>query len=109
MAIPNIYQIGDAVTISGVFRDTTNALYDPPTARFYYRTPAGATAVRDYPGNALVTRSAAGLYYTQVYVPTGSASAAGVWTYRVEGVSAGTAAGAAESYWKVERSRIWTA
>lgn len=82
------YDIGDVVTISAAFYSTANALADPSKVVVQYMTPGSAITRKVYPDDTEVLRSATGLYYLNIAIPTASASAHGVWAYRFEGTTA---------------------
>lgn len=100
------FQIGDTVTMSGVFYDTANALTDTVKPVFMYKNPAGAVTSGVYSVDASVVREAAGKFYMTAYIPTGSASAAGVWYYWVGSISGVKMA--SHGRWNVEKSPIHT-
>lgn len=107
MASYNTYQLGDTVTVSALFRDTASALTDSVRPVFIIRNPAGATAQYIYGTDANVVKAAVGSYYATAFIPTGSASAAGRWTYWFGSDSA--LKQASQGFFVVEKNAIWTA
>lgn len=96
MATVNAYDIGDEVTLTGVFTDTASALADPTTITFRLRTPDGGSTSLVYGTDAALTRSTTGTYivnwltsapgdYFYRYVGTGNVKSAGERQFRVKG------------------------
>lgn len=99
---PSIYQVGDTVTFSAVFRDTANNYIDPSGLVLKIMTPASATITYTYGTDATFIREAQGRYYATALITTGSASAAGVWRYWMVGT--GVVKAAAQGQFIVEKN-----
>ncbi len=84
----NTYDLGQTITFSAEFYNSSSALADPTKVIFKWKTPAGAIYSGVYPDDATITRVAAGRYYIQLDLPTASASANGAWRYAWYGTSA---------------------
>jgi hypothetical protein len=87
--MPNKYDIGDLVVISGEFRDpeNANALIDPSQVLCDVRDPSGTVTRFTYGLSAGLTKTAVGRYRMLVDV-----TAAGAWHYRWHSTGAGQAA-----------------
>jgi uncharacterized protein YfaS (alpha-2-macroglobulin family) len=82
----NVYQKGDLVRITGVFRDITGALVDPTTVSWKATKPSGTPVTHTYnPGS--IVRDSLGNFHLDV-----SADEAGTWLYRWENTGTGQAA-----------------
>lgn len=98
------FQIGDTVTISGVFRDTANVAVDPTGVVFKLVSPTGWSAQYVYGIDATVVKASAGYYYMTAYIPTASAGMGGWWAWWVGGTGLKAAA---QGSFEVERSKFF--
>ena len=102
----NTYEIGDTITISAIFRDTAGNLADAPTAVIKFMTPASAVTTYTHPTDPNIVRVGTGQYYCTAWIPTGSASAAGLWRYYIFGYP--SVKQATGGQFQVSRSPFWT-
>lgn len=94
------YDLGDAVTVTAVFKNPlTQAALDPTAVFFEYKDPAGTVVPYEYGVDAALVKDATGNYHVDV-----DANAAGKWFYRFYSTGAGQAA--EEGAFKVRRSKF---
>lgn len=99
--MPNVYELGDLVTVSGAFADSTGAAVDPVAVFCSYRSPATPTVTTTltYGVDAALVKDSAGHYHANI-----SATAVGTWHYRW--YSTGTGQAADEGWFVVEESEF---
>lgn len=86
------YDIGDAVRLTGTFRNAAGTLTDPTTVTLKHEDPSGNETSLTYAGGT-VTKSSTGIYYADVTVDE-----SGTWKYKWIGT--GTVAQADEgAFW----------
>lgn len=84
----NIYHLGDRVRCTGTLETTAGVDTDPTVAKAWYRNPAGTVTTLTY-GDAVLLKSATGIYYFDLDVDT-----AGRWLYGFYSTGTGKAASA---------------
>ena len=84
--MPNRYHIGQAVRITGTFRDEAEAVFDPGTVKCDITIPDGTTTTYTYPTDSEITKVSTGIYRIDLETPT-----AGVYHYAWYSTSPGTA------------------
>lgn len=84
----NTYDIGDRPRFTATFRNEADALTDPSTVTFMWRTAAGTETSYVYGTNGEVVRSSLGVF---VFTPP-TITVAGAHTCRVKSTSITTAA-----------------
>ena len=84
----NVFDEGDLVRCSAIFKDTSDAYVDPTAVFFKYENPAGTETLLTYITDAAVVRDSIGLYHCDVSVTTH-----GVWRFRWYSTGTGQAAG----------------
>jgi hypothetical protein len=97
--MPNVYEKGDLVTISGAFTTAGGANLDPTTVFCQYKDPTGATTTLTYGVDAALVKDSVGHYHALV-----DANAVGQWSYRW--YSTGTGQTADETFFMVEDSEF---
>lgn len=83
----NVYDVGDLVTVSGAFTDTSDDPADPSTVSLAYTDPSGNVTTLVFGVDADVVKDSTGNYHVDV-----SVDEAGDWHYRW--ISTGTGQGA---------------
>lgn len=82
----NVYQKGDLVRVSGVFRDIALALIDPGTVALKATKPSGTTTTYTYAGGTVV-KDSTGNYHVDVNIDE-----SGPWNYLWQSTGIGQAA-----------------
>lgn len=85
------YQVGDLARLTATFRDVDEALVDPTTVTFTWRTPAGVEASYVYETDDDLVSDSTGVYYVDLALDE-----AGPWVYRWDttGIAQGSELGA---------------
>jgi hypothetical protein len=82
----NLYQVGDLVRISAVFRDIAGALVDPSTVSLKVTKPSGTQNTYTFALSQVIKDSTGNYHYDA------SADAAGLWRYTWSSTGSGQAA-----------------
>lgn len=82
----NLYQVGDLVRISAVFRDIAGTLVDPTTVALKVTKPSGAQNTYTFALSQVIKDSTGNYHYDA------AADAAGLWRYTWSSTGAGQAA-----------------
>lgn len=93
------YDIGDLVSVTVEFRNTSAVLIDPTGVTFAVRSPAGVVTNYTYGVDAQLVKDAVGKYRVDV-----NATLVGTWRYRW--ASTGTGQGAEEGQFVVRPSGV---
>lgn len=99
--MPNTYDVGDLVRVSGSFTDSDGTAVDPTTLTVYYKDPSGNVSELVNGTDTDVVKSATGNYYTDI-----SIDEVGRWYYRFKGTGSAQAAG--ETFFLVRKLNIST-
>lgn len=94
----NVYQKGDLVRISGVFKDVAGTLIDPGTVTLKVTKPDGTTTTYTYGGSPAVVKDSTGNYHVDA-----SADQTGRWLYTW--ISTGTGQAAENGEFLVEATQ----
>lgn len=100
MALPNTYDIGDAVRCSITFAVSGTAT-DPTTVTARVKTPTGTINSYVYGVDSALVKDGIGTYHLDVYP-----NVAGTWAYRFEGT--GAAWSATETTFNVRGSAFYS-
>ena len=95
------YDVGDAVRVSTStpFQDSAGTVFDPTTVTAKFTDPSGTTTTYVFGTDAELVQNSTGDYQFDVNV-----DAAGVWRYRIEGVTSSNNRGAAEGFFTAAAS-----
>lgn len=85
--MPNVYDVGDLVRVSGVFTDVDDEDIDPTTVTFKFTDPLDNTTSYTYVTDAEVVWDSKGHYHVDV-----SVDESGTWYYRWSSTGTGQAA-----------------
>lgn len=99
-----VYDIGDAIIFSGVFRDEDGDLADPTALTFTYRAPDGTLTSYVYNTDPELVRDSLGTYHTTVTMDT---AGDGFWRWSATGAVADSETG--YFYVRTAWTRILTA
>jgi hypothetical protein len=95
--MPNVYDIGDRVTITGTFKDHgVNA--SPPKVRVWVKDPSGIKTTYIYPDDPEVVKVAEGVFEFSIY-----AAMSGRYYYRMDDNEVNVAE---EGFFDVRRSQL---
>ena len=94
----NTYEYGNEIIIDVVFRDQSDALYDPSEVKVSVRNPSGTVTTYVYGTDPEVIKDDTGTYHMDVY-----GNEIGVWYYRWYTEDADKASN--EEFFKVKRVR----
>jgi hypothetical protein len=98
--MPNVYDVGDLVTVSAPFADSVGVGVDPTTVICQYLKPGGtANITLTYGVDATVIRDSAGNYHVDI-----DADTSGSWYYGWH--SRGTGQAAAEGWFVVREKNL---
>jgi hypothetical protein len=94
-----VYDIGDAVRVSGAFADASGVATDPTTLTLIVLEPSATETPYVYGEDAEVVRDSAGAFHFDLTL-----TAAGTWLYRW--VATGAVTAAVEGFVKVRQSQF---
>lgn len=97
--MPNVYDVGDLIKVSGVFTDEDDEDIDPTTVTFKFTDPSGNTTTYLYGTDDELVWDSKGHYHVNV-----SIDESGTWYYRW--ASTGTGQAAEEGSFVVRPTRI---
>lgn len=97
--MPNLYDVGDEVRVTGTFTDADGNVQDPTALTFKFTDPSGNTVTYTYGTDAELVKSGTGVYYVDIDIDE-----SGTWWFRFAATGAGRAAD--EAYFLVEESRF---
>lgn len=99
--MPNTYDVGDLVRVTGTFTDSDGSAVDPTALKIYYKAPGGTITEKLYGTDTDVIKDSTGVYHLDIDI-----NASGRWFYRFVGTGS---AQAADEYWfNIERLNIST-
>ena len=99
--MPNKYDVGDLVRVTGTWTDSDGAATDPTAVKLYYKDPSGNITESTYLTDTDITQDTTGVYYADIDIDE-----SGKWFYRWVGTGS---AQAADEYWfTVDRLNIST-
>ena len=84
--MPNTYDVGDLVKVTGTFTDSDGNAVDPTALTVYYKDPSGNISELVYLTDTDVVKASTGVYTANVDV-------SGRWYYRFKGTGSAQAAG----------------
>ena len=102
--MPSTYDIGDLVTVTGRFTNSTGGPADPTTITFLYDTPTSTVATSaTRPGSSTAANPTDGITRVSAGVYTANVTCTGAGLYETRFTSTGLVTASGESWFSVRR------